>query len=246
MPEPVRQRPPRRDVVVRDVSRPTPGLVRVVLGGELEGWDRGGPGGHMKVFVPQDGSDELAMRTYTVRRFEPDPGLLTLEFGLHCDGPATTWARAAQIGDAIKISGMARPGFVPAPSTEWCLFLADHSALPAVAAIAEALPAGITATALIEIPSADDALDLSTAAELDVEWLLERGSPCEQLVAAALELELPAGAGEIWVGCEAGSMRAIRAHMLNELGVGPRALHTRAYWKQNVANHSDHDTGEDE
>ncbi len=41
-------------------------------------------------------------------------------------------------------------------------------------------------------------------------------------------------------------MREIRAHMLGELQVSPRALHTRAYWKQDVANHSDHDTGEDD
>jgi hypothetical protein len=41
-------------------------------------------------------------------------------------------------------------------------------------------------------------------------------------------------------------MRRIRAHMLTELGLSPRVLHTRAYWKQDVANHSDHDTGEDD
>ena len=245
MPEPP-ARPPRRNVVVTEVSRPTPGLVRVLLRGELEDWNAAGPGAHMKVLVPEDGSDEQAMRTYTVRRFEPDPGALTLEFGLHCDGPATTWARNAEVGDRLRISGTAKRGFVPDPSSEWCLFLADHSALPAVAAIIEALPAGISATVIVELPSAVDALDLVSQAELDVEWLIASDIPCERLVEAALDLELPAGPGEVWVGCEANSMRQIRAHMLGELGVSPRALHTRAYWKQNVANHPDHDTGEDD
>ena len=244
MPEPPRQRPPRRNVTVRSISQLTPRLRRVVAGGELEGWDPAKPGAHFKVFVPEDGSEELAMRTYTVRSFAP--GALTIDFAQHSDGPATTWAQSAEVGEPFQISGMARSGFVPDPATEWCVFLADHAALPAVAAIVESLPRELRTLVIVELQDPQDALQFESASEPEIRWLTESSTPCEALVAASRELQLPSGSGEIWVGCEAGAMRQIRAHMLNELKVTPRSLHTRAYWKQDVVNHSDHDTGEDD
>ncbi len=243
MPEP-RQRPPRRTVAVQSVTRVTPRLRRIVVTGELEEWDQSKPGAHFKVFVPQAGSDEPAMRTYTVRRFQP--GSLTIDFADHSDGPASTWARTVEQGAEFQISGMARSGFMPDAESHWCLFLADHAALPAVAAILESLPAGLRALVVIELQEPQDALQLESEAELEIRWLTESGAPGDQLVAAARELALPDGSGEVWVGCEAGQMRLIRAHMLGELGVSSGALHTRAYWKQDVVNHSDHDTGEDD
>jgi NADPH-dependent ferric siderophore reductase len=243
MPEP-RQRPPRRNVVVDSVTQVTPRLRRIVATGELEEWDPARPGAHFKVFVPQPGADQPAMRTYTVRSFKP--GRLTIDFAQHSDGPATSWAEAAEAGAEFQISGMARSGFVPDPASEWCVFLADHAALPAVAAILESLPAGLHTLVVVELQDPQDALQLESEAELEIRWLTEAGAPCHQLIAAARELTLPDGGGEIWVGCEAGQMRRIRAHMLDELHVGPGSLHTRAYWKHDVSNHSDHDTGEDD
>ena len=222
----------------------TPRLRRIVATGELEDWDQSKPGAHFKVFVPQADAEDLAMRTYTVRRFQP--GALTVDFADHSDGPATLWSRLAEVGAEFQISGMARSGFVPDLASQWCLFLADHAALPAVAAILESLPAGLLTLAVIELQDPRDAVQLESDADLEIRWLTESGSPCDQLVGAAREITLPEGDGEVWVGCEAGKMRQIRAHMLTELGVAPRALHTRAYWKQDVVNHSDHDTGEDD
>ena len=243
MPEP-RQRPPRRTVAVHSVTQLTPRLRRIVVTGELENWDPSRPGAHFKVFVPDGESEDPAMRTYTVRRFQP--GALTIDFADHSDGPATGWSKSAQQGAEFQISGMAKSGFVPTPESEWCVFLADHAALPAVAAILESLPAGLRTQVVIELQDPQDALALESDAELEIRWLTESGAPCEQLVAAARELTLPAGSGEVWVGCEAASMRQIRSHLLGTLQLGPRALHTRAYWKQDVANHSDHDTGEED
>jgi NADPH-dependent ferric siderophore reductase len=141
---------------------------------------------------------------------------------------------------------MARSGFVPDPTSQWCLFLADHAALPAVAAILESLPAGLLTLAVFELQDPLDALELESEADLEIRWLTESGRPGDQLVAAAREITLPDGDGEVWVGCEARPMRQIRALMLERPGLSPRQLHTRAYWKQDVSNHSDHDTGEDD
>lgn len=243
MPEP-RQRPPRRNVAVQSVTQITPRLRRIVATGELEEWEPSEPGAHFKVFVPQPDADAPAMRTYTVRRFQP--GALTIDFTDHSDGPATVWSKLAQAGAEFQISGAARAGFVPDAESRWCVILADHAALPAVAAILESLPVGLMTLVAIELQDPLDALQLESDADLEIRWLTESGAPCDQLVAAARELTLPDGPGEVWVGCEAGQMRQIRAHLLGALGLSASALHTRAYWKQDVINHPDHDTGEDD
>ncbi len=241
-----RPRPPRRSVVVREVERLTPQLTRVVVSGDMRNWKAEVPGGHFKLFVPDPTAEqERAMRTYTARACDPEAGLLTIDFAIHADGPATRWATAARPGEELEISGAARPGYAPGEDTDLTVFIADQSALPAVAAIAEALPRGYRARALIEIPAATEQLQLVTDAELEVEWIIESGAPCERLVAAALALGPQAGQVEYWVGCEADAMRVVRRHLRHGLGVAPRALHTRAYWKQSVANHPDHDIGDD-
>jgi NADPH-dependent ferric siderophore reductase len=229
-------------VVVHEVSQLTPRTVRVLATGELGGWEPGGPGAHFKVFVPH-GDGETAMRTYTVRKFEPQADALTVDFVLHGSGPASDWARQAQAGDRFQVSGRARSGFVP---EGWCVLAGDESALPAIAAIAESAPRSARIVALVEVPDSDEELKLESSANLAVEWLHRDGqAPSETLVSAFERLEFPSGEGQVWVGCEASAMRRIRRSALEERGLAPRALHTRAYWRLGVADYPDHDTGED-
>ncbi|OIJ65395.1 siderophore-interacting protein [Streptomyces mangrovisoli] len=251
-----RQRLPRRRLTVAEVTRVTPRLVRVRAEGDLAGWTADGPGAHLKVFVPgADGGN--VMRSYTVRRYDPEQGEIVLEFGIHADGPATRWASAAAPGDTLEISGQARGGFLPRDDTRNILLVGDHCALPAMSSILESLPAGTRAEAIVEVVDLDDRLSLSGPAEPVVTWTAESGRPGGQLVAAVRDMRFPEEPTEIWVGCEAGVMREIRRHLLAQgarratrtataLDAGPLTLHTRAYWKLNTANHSDHDTGEDD
>jgi NADPH-dependent ferric siderophore reductase len=218
-------------------------MVRVIIGGELNEWGATIPGGHFKLFIPQ--GEGAAMRTYTVRAYDPESARLTVDFAIHAGGPASSWAQTAKPGDAFQVSGQARPGYMPGESAEWTVFLADQSALPAVGAALELLPAGYRARALMEIPSETEKLELMSAADVEINWIIESDVPCQRLGEAAAALDLPDGDGEVWVGCEADTMRQIRGQMLHERQLHPRALHTRAYWKRDVANHSDHDTGDD-
>ncbi|MEU6138814.1 siderophore-interacting protein [Streptomyces sp. NPDC047081] len=243
---------PRRRLTVADVTRVTPRLVRVRAEGDLAGWTADGPGAHLKLFVPApDGG--TAMRTYTVRDHDPDRGELTVEFGIHADGPATGWARATAPGDTLEISGQARGGFFPREASR-ILLLGDHCALPAMASILEALPAGTRAEAVVEVVDLDDRIDVTGPARPEVTWVAESGRPGGQLLAAVERMPFPQEPTEVWVGCEAGVMREIRRHLLAQgastarsasSSPGAVVLHTRAYWKAGTANHSDHDTGED-
>ena len=214
----------------------------MVARGELGGWEPGGPGAHFKVFLPQD-EGETAMRTYTVRKFDSQTDALTVDFVLHGDGPASDWAKQAGPGDRFHVSGRARSGFVP---DGWCVLAGDQAALPAIAAITEAAPSDARIIAVVEVPDASEELELESTASVAVQWLHRDGQPaCDRLVAAVEQLELPAGEGQVWVGCEASAMRRIRRHLLEQRELTPDALHTRAYWRLGVADYPDHDTGED-
>lgn len=48
-----------------------------------------------------------------------------------------------------------------------------------------------------------------------------------------------------WGPKPASAMRTVRRHLLGERGLDRDQLYTRGYWKIGVADHPDHDTGED-
>jgi NADPH-dependent ferric siderophore reductase len=80
-------------------------------------------------------------RTYTVRKHDPGAQQLAIDFVHHGDdGIAGPWSARAQPGDELLMLG---PGgaYSPNPDADWHLFVADESALPAVAAALEVLRA---------------------------------------------------------------------------------------------------------
>jgi NADPH-dependent ferric siderophore reductase len=150
-------------------------------------------------------------RTYTTRavrrdRREVDVDIVLHEaggpFGPH--GPAARWALAARPGDQIVIVGPdhAYPGdhggreFQPALADRILLLAGDETAVPAIAAIVERLPATARGEVLLEVPHPDDALDLPAPDGLTVTWLPRRGAPHGSLlvpaVRAAAERLVPA------------------------------------------------------
>ncbi|MEJ7647455.1 MAG: siderophore-interacting protein [Nakamurella sp.] len=134
-----------------------------------------------------------AMRTYTVRAVRP----ATAECGAEVDvdlvlhgvvGPASAWAtallaaergRGPQQDRHVLLCGPnaahggpygGREWRAPSPATD-LLLVGDETALPAICAILEELPVDATGTALIEIPSAVDELDLRAPAGFAIRWL---------------------------------------------------------------------------
>src|ERR1700729_4295894 len=100
--------PERRTLstTVTDVSWLTPSMVRLVVGGpDLEGFAVGSFTDH---YVNCRFGDR--MRSYTVRGWDPERRLLTLDFVVHGDrGIAGPWAAHAQPGETLEIMGPAAP-----------------------------------------------------------------------------------------------------------------------------------------
>jgi NADPH-dependent ferric siderophore reductase len=231
----VSERVPRTAIVIR-TEWLTPHMVRVMLGGEgLTGFGAGDYTDHyVKLLMAEPGADQPARRTYTVRRWDAAAGELTIDFVHHGDeGLAGPWAAAAKPGDEISLLG---PGgeYTPDPAADWHLFVGDASALPAIAAGLERVPAAIPVFAFVEIEGPEEEQKLETPGDLTVVWL-DRSAPgagpdllADVLRAAAL----PAGRVHAFVHGEAASVRAVRRHLLVERGVERQDLSVSGYWKR--------------
>jgi NADPH-dependent ferric siderophore reductase len=224
-------------------------MVRVTLGGdELAGFGGNGPDRRIKMFFPGPGQDRPAVpratsggpvwpagetrpaiRTYTVRRFDALAGELDIDFVLHeGHGPAAAWARDAEPGSWV---GVSEPGgrYVPDPGADFHVVIGDESALPAVATVLEALPAGARASAFIEVADAGEEQCLSGAT---VHWvhrgLRAAGVP---LVDAVRGAPFPPGRGQAWLAGESAAVKDLRQHLLNDRGFDRRLVYATGYWR---------------
>ncbi|MFF3858438.1 siderophore-interacting protein [Streptomyces sp. NPDC002209] len=185
------------------------------------------------------------MRSYTVREQRRTPGgadEVDIDFVLHGDAsPASQWAGRAVTGRRIMAIGPAvaenkSVRFQPPAGTDALLMYADETALPAAAAILDRLPAGTRVAAWFEVPHADDRLALPTLADADITWIVrERGAGkerTERVLEALRAAELPvAEAPYAWLAGEAGTIRAVRRHVVQERSIDRRAVRFTGYWR---------------
>ena len=165
-------------------------------------------------------------RRYTIRRARPDAGELDLDVLLHGAGPGSAWGQDAAPGDPVQFQGPR--GKLTLTNAGWHLLCGDESALPAIAAICEALPADEAAIAVIEVQ--DSADELPVAAE--AHWVHRAGrapGTPDLIMAAAGGLGLPLGDGHAYLLGETRSMVSLRAQ-LESRGLAHDAIFVKGYW----------------
>jgi NADPH-dependent ferric siderophore reductase len=238
MPPP--KRVPRKAVVVSK-ERLTPHMLRIVFGGEgLADLPVGDFTDHyVKLVFPEPGADRPRVRTYTVREWDPESGQLTIDFVVHGDtGIAGPWAEAAQPGDTLNLLGPGG-GYAPDPDADWHLLAGDASVIPAIAASLGRIAAGARVHVLIEIDGPEEEQPLTTAGDLHLQWVHRTAAPGEQpdlLVDAIRALEFPDGRCDAFVHGEASSVRAVRRHLIAELGYDKDAVSATGYWKLHLTD----------
>ena len=233
-------------------ERLTPSMIRVVLGGAgLTGFGAGEFTDHyVKLIFPPAGAPyglpvdpevveteyprELwpVTRAYTVRSWDPHSGELTVDVVHHGDeGIAPAWAAAARPGDRISMFG---PGGAYAPATDagWHLLVGDQSALPAISAAAEALPAGISAVVVVQVPGPADEQPLETPADLSLTWVHGDADSGEAVLAAVRAATGRGGDVHAFVHGEADMVRLVRRHLRVECGVPRERLSASGYWRR--------------
>ena len=251
---PRRPRTPRLATVLR-TSRPTPHLVRVVLGGDgLAGFAPTCTDAYVKLVLPPAGAPYAApfdmdavqseqprelwpcLRTYTVRGWDPAAGELVLDVVVHGDeGLAGPWAAAARPGDLVQLLG---PGgaYEPRGDVDWHLLAGDETALPAITRILAAAPPSTRGVALVEVADAAEEQPLPAPEGVEVRWLHREGTPPGEgtlLADAVAVLDRPEAEDVFaWVAAESGAVRTIRADLRNRWGLGRAQHHAIGYWRR--------------
>ncbi|MFG2726154.1 siderophore-interacting protein [Streptomyces canus] len=245
-----------------------PSLVRVGFTGEdLRYFLSDGRDQSLSLFLPAEGRTEpgvpvelgdgwwqawrelpdgvrAVMRSYTLRSLRRNPDEIDIDFVLHEPaGPASRWAARACAGDKVQLLGPAVADnrairFRPPEDTDLVLLWGDETALPAVSAILEALPAGQRARVWLEVRDAGDIQDLATEADAEITWLVteETGAQCSPLALGALrDARLPdAERPYVWIAGESGCVKELRRHFVRERGVDRRRVTFVGYWRQGM------------
>ena len=222
---------------------------------------------------------QMPIRTYTIRALRPEAGEVDVDFVLHgATGPASAWAETAAVGDEVVLIGPNAHFPGPTGGFEWhppvdasCLLIAgDETAVPAICAIVESLPEGTRAHALMEVPTAGDALNLAAPAGVRVTWLPRRAEDgttaarglllTRAVMAAVTELaadlspaqepdlddvdietgilwEVPtesrgAAGAYAWLAGEAGVVKGLRRHLVQEVGLPRTSVAFMGYWRE--------------
>jgi NADPH-dependent ferric siderophore reductase len=249
---------------VRDVSRITPKMVRIIVGGdELAGFVSAAHDDHVKLFFPQpgqqkpvlptpspngpvypEGAPRPAARDYTPRRYDAAASTLAIDFVLHGDGPATAWAAQTKPGQFLGVGGP-RGSFIVPDDFDWYLFAGDETAVPAIGRRLEELPASARALVVIEVADAGEEQRFQSRASVEAQWLHRNGAEpgATSLLHEAIEgLRLPPGEGYAWVATEAAAAKALRRHLVDERGLRKDRVKAAAYWKLGaVAVHETYD-----
>jgi NADPH-dependent ferric siderophore reductase len=119
---------------------------------------------------------------------------------------------------------------------DWHLFVGDESALPAVCAGLEALPAGAVASVFALVADDAEAVKLTSAAEVDVTWLyrssFESPASADEALVAAVRSASRSGSVQAFVHGEAGFVADLRRHLSRERGVPSDLLSISGYWRR--------------
>ncbi len=240
----------------------SPRMVRVTLTGEqLDGFRSDAADDGARMFFPADPTDgswepqvvdnkvvfedeskRPPGREFTPRRHDADLNELDFDFVVHGEGPAATWARNAAPGHFVGVSGPRRSRVVVG-NVDWYLLAGDATALAALGRRIESLPAGTIIKAVISVAGPEDEQTFQTEADLDLTWVHNKqtdAATIDTVLNTIRSIKLPAGDGFAWAAGEAGMMRSIRRHFLDERQIPDTRMRVTGYWKRAISNYDHH------
>lgn len=219
---------------------------RIWLGGD--GFDEFASTGdtdmYVKIQFPQPGQDDPVLRTYTVRRHDPQAREIAIDFVVHGDeGVAGPWAANARPGEVVRFLGPGS-GYRPDPEAPWHLLVSDEAGLPALAAAVEALPADAVAKVFVEVAGPDDELHLDAPDRTEITWV-HRGATAgaahdsvagdnAPIIEAVRSAEWLDGEPQVFIHGEAQAvMKNLRRYVRRDRGVSvERANSISGYWRR--------------
>lgn len=242
----------RRQLQVESKTYLTPGLLRIVLKGDLSGFQSQGFDDHVKLIFPdpvtgvvtfpnpdaregESAGPRPIMRDYTPRYFNLDAGKLTLDFALHGvdgnAGPATRWAVDVKPGDDLHIAGP-RGSQLLSKHFQHYVLIGDETAIPAIARRLEEVGADKTITVFIVVDSSEHRLQLITQANADIHWVYRQQ---QSLLDVLSQSSIATENTHFWVASEREEARAIRDLLVEKYNLPSSVIKASAYWHKGQA-----------
>ena len=226
---------------VCEISDLSTHMRRIVLkGDDLNDFPEDLESAHVKVVVPKPGESrpnlgfglglKKRMRSYTIRKFDKVHKQLTIDFAVNDhQGMATDWAKSAQVGDYLGIAG---PGKTKHTDyfAHWHLLIGDLTALPAIAATLDKMPASARGYVLVQVPSAEDVQELRIPTGMTIKWIIS-GDPSKQaLVEETKLLEWQPGTPAILIAADSSQVKAAHRYVKSMPDFDKKKLYASAYW----------------
>lgn len=231
----------------------TPGMVRIVLGGEGL-WDyptTGIPDEFARLYFPDNDAGLIShpdlpvspeqeeeqsverchSEVYTIRSFDRMKRELVIDFVVHEGGKASEWAQRARPGDPLVLTsphGM----YLPQKPNGKQLFVCDATGLPALARILDSLPSEVDALAVVEIADPSHRYVLQSCCTLQTIWLERSGNGVapSQLFSALRSLAANNLPDYVWMAGEHKEARAIRRHLRQQWRLPADRYAVVGYW----------------
>lgn len=236
-----------RRTTVSHIEMIAPKMKRItVKSEELRGFTSLGFDDHVKLIFPgadgqlnlvppgSDGTSGRVMRDFTPRRFDATAGELVIDFVIHDDGPATTWAANAELGRVLGVGGPRGSSIISTDGIGLHLLIGDETALPAIGRRLEELPANTGAMVVVEVEPGFE-LPLSSRANLQVVWVPRtdpNAMPGEFLLGALDDLPIMKHGCFAWAATETQAVRAIRRYLVEARGFDKGWVKAAGYWQR--------------
>jgi NADPH-dependent ferric siderophore reductase len=118
------------------------------------------------------------------------------------------------------------------------LLVADETGLPAVAGICASLPSTAGGLAIVEVPTAEDALDFDRPPGVEVRWVVRddpHAKPGEAALEALQASTLPDGGYHAYLVGEQALPTGGRRHLVSERGADKNLVSFCGYWRTGKA-----------
>lgn len=246
-----RHAPPRL-VQVKSFADVTAHLRCITFTGEtLDTYPIACEGGHLSLFIAKDvsnpptlpslsdnavvwpeGKERPIARAYTVRAIRPELKEIDIEFALHDDaGPAVDFAKNAKPGDYIGITNPGGPDPLLPPAKHYYM-AGDLTALPAIAALLEKMPADALGNVVIRIDHAQDRQTLCKPDGITVHWIVGGTEKTDEVINLfKLWPVTDVAACTFWIAGEYAMVKNLRRYVRRELGGEHNQMYAIPYWR---------------
>lgn len=241
------------EVRVAGIGTPAPGVLRVRIAGEpLTDYRPDRPAEAFRLLLPPPGADRVdfphagpdglpqwhpdqqrpSLRGFTVRSV-PEPGMIEFDVLLRSE---PTWPMQVRIGQLLGVAGM-RHGYAARAGTTRHLLIGDRSALPAVSAVVENLPAGSRCDVVLGVDDPAERDLLPTGDQVRVRWVPagEAGSASVDALAGLSAADpVVAEHSHGYVVGEVHQVAAVHRYLTGQLGLPTEHVQPIVYWERGL------------